>query len=76
METKKNILVSIKNYIFAYLMPIMSLFTFIYSPFVKLYRNYKNHTTGEVFVSNKVMSILENSSNEDKETLLKKLYDI
>lgn len=58
------------------LMSVISLFSFLYSPIVKLYKNYKNNTTGEVFVSNKVMSVLENSNKEDKEALLKELYDI
>lgn len=55
-------------------MSIISLLSFFYSPIIILYRSFRNHNTGEVFVSKKVMSAIENS--QDRETLLNELYDI
>lgn len=50
------------------------MFSFIYSPIVSLYRSLSTHNTGEVFVSKKVMSAIENS--KDKDELLNKLYNL
>ena len=63
MKTKNKILMS-----------IISLLSFFYSPIIILYRSFRNHNTGEVFVSKKDMSAIENS--QDRETLLNELYDI
>lgn len=52
----------------------ISLFSFFYSPIVNLYRSLRTHNTGEVFVSKKVMSAIENA--KDKDALLHELYDL
>lgn len=57
--------------------PILSILSFLsllFAPLVTLYNSFKDHTTGEVLVSNKVIEEIERSPMQDQ--LLKDLYDL